>query len=95
MTTGHKKLTSSGIVANRPCVLNGFLIGVDGTNDPTITLYDDNDNADGNEVVPTNTYDSSLLGLNGAMFIEGVRCNRGLYCEITCSGTVEITVYYQ
>jgi hypothetical protein len=97
MTMSHKKITASGIVVNRKCILDGFLVGMDGSNDPTITLYDDNSAATGNEVVPTNTYDSSALGVNGVMFSnDGVRCEKGLYCEITIGGgAVEVTVFYR
>lgn len=97
MAIRHKKLTASGIISNGACVVHGFLIGADGTNDPTITLYD-NTSATGNEVVPTNTYDASLLGINGVIFGEpGIRCETGLYCEITVGGggAVEVTVYYR
>ena len=100
MTCGHKHLTFTAtggvIVANRPCVLYGYLVGLDNTNDATITIYDDESAASGNEVIPTNTYDASLLGVNGATLPgNGVKCNKGLYCHCTLSaGQAEVTVYY-
>uniref|UniRef100_A0A6M3KH57 Uncharacterized protein n=1 Tax=viral metagenome TaxID=1070528 RepID=A0A6M3KH57_9ZZZZ len=71
-------------------------MGVDGTNDPTVSLYDST-TATGTELAPTTTYDSSALGLNGFMIGHGyVECNNGLYVEITLgAGAVEIIVYYE
>ena len=94
MSTKHKKILTTQIVVNRPCRLMGFLIGTDGTNDPTITVYDGTTNS-GDEIVPTNTYDASILGLNGFMLDGmGIGAYDGLYCEITCSGVVEVVIYY-
>jgi len=72
-----------------------MLIGTDGSNDPTITVYD-NTAASGNEVIPTVTYNSGINGLNGVTLPgAGVRCENGIYIAITCSGNVEVTIYYK
>jgi len=95
MSITHKKVSTTQIVTDRSCRLMGFLVGTDGTNDPTITMYDGIATS-GNEVVPTNTYDASFLGLNGFMIGDvGIKCDHGLYCEITCAGAVEVVVYYK
>ena len=95
MATYHKKLTASGVISNCACDFRGFLIGTDGSNDPTVTFYD-NTAASGNEVIPTATYDASALGLNGVTLPDrGIRCETGLYCEISISaGAVEVTVFW-
>lgn len=84
--------TASGLVCGGPCIFQGFVLGTDGTNDPTITLYN-NVAASGQEVVPTTTYDASALGLNGATGFHQW-CDTGLYIAITCAGTVEVSVQY-
>ena len=87
------KKTSSGVVYAGPCIFHGFLVGTDGIDDPVITIYDHASKAEGQEVVPTTTYDASMLGLNGATGINQL-CAIGIYLEITCSGTVEVNVQY-
>jgi len=92
LSTSPVKKTASAVIYTGPAILHGFLIGTDGVNDPTITIYDYL-SAGGEEVVPTTTYDASQLGLNGATGIYQL-CAIGLYLEISCSGTVEVNVQY-
>ena len=54
----------SAVIYATACTLVGFLLGADGTNDPTITFYNGISAVSGNEVIPTCTYDASALGLN-------------------------------
>ena len=87
-------LTESGIAVQSNCVIYGFLLGMDGVNDPTITIYSNTTNS-GLEVVPTNTFDASALGVNGVILpSSGIRCSKGIYVEITCSGSCEVTIFY-
>ena len=87
-----KKITESGIAMAGPGIFCGVLVGTDGTNDPTITIYDHASTTSGTEVMPTTTFDASALGLNGFMPGFGILCQNGLYVEISCAGTVEVTV---
>ena len=83
------KLTSSGIARTGSCLLKGLLIGTDGTNDPTVTLFD-NTSAAGTEIIPTVTYDASVLGLNGVSLPPGgIHCTNGIYCEIAISEGID------
>lgn len=85
-------ISASAAVYTQRCYFRGFLLGMDGVNDPTITVYDNASTASGDEIIPTNTYDASALGLNGVMFPGlGRICKNGIYIEITCAGTVEVT----
>lgn len=86
--TQSKKITASGLIFTGECVFRGLLIGTDGTNDPTITVYDNTADS-GEEILPTNTYDASALGLNGVVSLD-IHCKNGLYVAITCNGTVEV-----
>lgn len=81
-----------------PCVFYGFLLGCDGAYDPQVTIFDSasTTTTGKTEIVPTNTYDSSALGLNGALPPVGIRCNEGITVTvaINASGDVEVTVLY-
>ena len=85
------KLSASGIVTSQPALMLGVQIGMDGTNDLTLTIYNGVSNA-GTEILPTNQYDASALGLNGVVMSYGKFCPDGIYVEITCSGTAEVVV---
>ena len=87
------KKTSTGIVYAGACILHGFLVGTDGVNDPTITIYDHASAASGEEVVPTSVYDASAFGLNGATGMYQF-CTNGLYLAISTSGACEVTIQY-
>lgn len=80
-----KKLATSGIAFTGHCLFAGMLIGTDGANDPTITVYDGTDNT-GTEVFPSNAYDASFLGLNSEVFPIPIECRTGIYVEITIGG---------
>lgn len=87
------KKTASGIVHTGHCWFGGLLLGMDGVNDVTVTVYDGIDNS-GTEIVPTNTYDSSSLGINGAQEGTLVVCSTGIYVEIT-GANAEVCVRYR
>lgn len=93
-SANSKKLSDSGVIFIGKGAILAFLIGTDGSNDPTITIYDGTDNT-GTEIVPTTTYDASALGINGAMFGFRKTCKTGCYVEISCSGTVEIVIDFK
>jgi len=83
--------TSDAQIFTGDCVLRGFLISTDGTNDVTIDLYD-NTSASGTELCPTFT----VLGANlygGCMSLD-VSCRTGIYLDITTTGTADVVVYY-
>ena len=76
------------------CRLNGFLIGTDGVNDPTIAFYDGSD-ATGIKRVPSNTYDASALGLNGFVSLgykTGIEFDSGMYIDISGSNVEVVPI---
>lgn len=83
-------MTASGIVTSKDAYLLGMQIGTDGVNDPTITIYKGTAAVQGNELVPTATYDAAKEGIQGfvAAYLKGAPS--GIYCEITCAGAVEV-----
>jgi hypothetical protein len=84
-----KKVAASAIIATGFTRFVGVLLSTDGTNDPVVTVYNALAATGGREVVPTNTYDASALGLNGAWFgHEGaIECDVGVYVAVTNLGT--------
>lgn len=89
-----KKLSASGIVTSKPAELTGFLLGTDGVNDISdLTIFNGTSNS-GDEVIPTSDYEADYKGLNG---VVGIRrdCADGIYCEFTCGGAAEVTVFFR
>lgn len=83
-------ITASAVIYTGPCLFGGVLIGgMDGVNDPTVTVYDGVDNT-GKEITPTATYDASGLNLNGVRGGDADVCFTGIYVEIT--GGAPVTV---
>lgn len=87
-----KKLSASGIAYTGSCKFHGFVLGCDGVNDITdLTIYDGLD-ATGDEIVPTSDYEADYKGLNGVVGLN-VACSNGIYCEFTCAGTAEVSLF--
>lgn len=87
------KVTSSAKITDGPAILFGVLVGTDETNDAVVTVFASTSNA-GTEAMPTTKFDASALGLNGFTLGYGKSCPAGIYVEITCAGTCEVTVDY-
>ncbi len=92
IATKVAQIDGGGLIHEGPAILFGLLIGTDGTNDPTLTVYD-NTTGSGKEVCPTNTYDASALGLNGFMPGAGIFCENGIFVDNDQTST-EVTVFY-
>lgn len=87
------RLTASALVHTGQGHLFSFLVGIDAVNDPIIAIYDDTDGATpGNQIVPSTTYDASILGINGAVFTVSKRFTTGLYVAIANIGTGSIVI---
>jgi len=87
--------TADKVAMNTSCYMWGYLVGCDGSNDPTVSIYDNATAASGTELIPTATYDASALGMNGAMFPEAVMAANGITVSVTLgSGTCEVVVLY-
>lgn len=86
------------MVVAAPCTFYGFALGMDGSADVQITVFDSKTTTTTGmeEIVPTNTYDASALGLNGCSFPQGISCNYGIAVTAASAawGACEVTVYY-
>ena len=74
------------------CVITGFLVETDGANDPTIDFWD-NTAGSGTQAIPSATYDTSVLGINGVMGLNK-EISTSLYVKITCASAAKVFVYY-
>jgi hypothetical protein len=87
------RLTATGVVMNAPGFLHGVLVGTDGTNTVTITLYDNASAGSGTKLTPAFT----VLGTVGAQMIifPSVWCKAGIHATIAVAGggTTEIIFY--
>ena len=86
--------TSSGQVFTGRSSILGMLIGTDGINDPTVILYDGTSDS-GTKKTPSADQPATQEGFFG--FMPGdlsIPCTDGIYCKITCTGTVDVIVYY-
>lgn len=96
ITLKAKKMSASGVVCAEECFYGGFVLGTDGVNNPTITIYDNAAAASGTELTPTAEYDATLLGLNGHEKGKVTIANNGIYFEMNAGGGAhEATVYYR
>ena len=86
------RLTSSAAVHSGACFLGSVLIGTDGVNDPVVAVYNNTSASDATRVVPSVTYDASVLGLNGVVLEFAMYCDTGLYVNITNIGSGEVIV---
>ncbi|MFA5377516.1 MAG: hypothetical protein WC455_17325 [Dehalococcoidia bacterium] len=84
--------TSSGIVATGPGVLTQIIVGTDGTNSPTIDLYD-NTAASGTKLVPQWYVYTSAFERIATLPIDNERFFNGLYVNI--SGTANVVLLYK
>ena len=90
-----KKMTAAGQIYEGKGFLCAALLGMDETNDVSWSLHDGLDNT-GNELIPTNKYDASVLGLNGAVLPYMVEFWDGLYLDMTIDGggDAELVAHY-
>ena len=94
-----KTITESGSIINVPCWFVNFKLGSDNANDPQVTVYDSNGAPAGTptELVPTNPYDASAMGLNGISGDQSY-ARYGIYVVIEAvgggafGGAAEVTI---
>jgi hypothetical protein len=79
---------NGGAIYAGPGKFSSLFIGLDGSNDAQITIYDNATAASGKEVLPTTIFDASALGLNGFTLGSGSALDfvNGLYVLVEASG---------
>ena len=91
-TRSSDEQTADGIIANRTAILCGVMIISDGTNDPTVILYD-NTAASGAKLFERSV-DVSVEGFGSYIELPCVKADNGIYLDITGTGASCI-VYYK
>lgn len=84
--------TADSLIFTGTCFFRGFIVQPDGTNDVSLTFYD-NTSATGNKIVATMTF----KGTGGPQALQlpvKIQCFNGIYVDVTTAGTVEYTVFF-
>jgi hypothetical protein len=94
-TSGSK--TASGVIMAGPGRWFGTVVTPDGSNDVTVTMYDNASAGSGTKLAPSMTFagDGGTQALQPP--IEPVDCINGIYVTATVAGggTVEFVTYYE
>jgi len=85
--------TADAVISDSSCFFKGMLVQPDGTNDVTITLYDNASAASGSKVIATMTF-AGDGGPQALTIPVRIKCTNGIYADITTSGTVEYSIFY-
>ncbi len=88
------RLTATTQVHDGEGFIFSMLIGSDTVNDPVVAIHDcaTGDQAAGNQIVPSATYDASILGINGVVFKISKQFTSGLYVAIANIGTGSVVI---
>ena len=87
--------TAAAAITTSSGIFHGLIVSTDGTNAVTVSIYDNASAASGMELIPTTVITSSSSDRVQAISISpAVRYHKGVYVDITTSGTVTYKVYY-
>jgi len=94
--TKTARITESASICTGSGFLFSILVGTDNTNDPVVAAYDDTDaTTAANRIIPSVTYDASVLGLNGVVMQFPKKFTTGLYIAIANIGSGEVVIDYR
>jgi len=88
------RIVSSTLIHDIPCFLAKIVIGSDGTNNPVMAVYNEDDDSQtaAAEILPSQTYDAIALGLNGIVYQFMEYLDTGLYVAISNIGSGSVVV---
>ncbi len=90
------RATASAAIYTGAGFIFSMLIGTDTVNDPVVSVHDAvNGDTAANEIIPSNTYDASILGINGAVFHFAKHFSTGLYVKIANIGSGSVVIDYR
>lgn len=90
------RATESTLIHTGPGFLFSMLIGTDTINDPVVSIHDAlNGDTAANEIIPSNTYDASVLGINGLVLHFAKHFSTGLYVKIANMGSGSVIADYR
>jgi len=88
--------TGTASVVDKSCYLKGFLITTDGTNAVTFDVYDYVSGTSNTtyRMLPSMTVTTSATNRVTSISLPWVKAARGIFVQITCSGTVSYQTFY-
>lgn len=90
------RATASALIFTGAGFLFSMLLGSDTINDPVVSVHDAlNGDTATNEIIPSNTYDASALGINGLALHFAKHFSTGLYLKIANIGSGSVVVDYR
>lgn len=88
--------TADASVLKSAGYLYSMVVATDGTNNVTFDLYDNASAASGDKLLPSFTIVTATTNVFTAVnFKTPLAYNKGVYVDITTSGTVGYTLYYR
>ncbi len=88
--------TADAVIVSGIGVFRGVWVATDGTNAVTISIYNNATTNTGIELIPTTVITSATNDRAQGVFLPfNVRYDKGIYVDITTSGTVKYVVYYR
>jgi hypothetical protein len=91
----HSEQTATAAITTASGYFGGVILATDGTNNVTISVYDNASAASGTKLLPTTVVTTSAANRSTAIDVNpAVRFYNGIYVEITCAGTVTYHVHY-
>ena len=85
---------SSALAVSGRSVFYGIAVKPDGTNNVTLTVYDNTVASGTNYIIPNSIDINAGVGLATISDDDGVAVTNGVYVEVTTSGTCSYQVYY-
>lgn len=87
-------LSASAQIKTGKTYVSGVFVITDSVNPATVTLYDSvGVGTNANTIAKVSA--TSTTGANSLAFISRVRCDTGLYCQITGTGAPQAIVLYE
>ena len=85
---------ASALAVNGRSVFYGIAVQPDGTNNVTLTLYDNTVASGTNYIIPSSIVINAGVGLATISDDDGLPVTNGIYVEVTTSGACSYQVYY-
>lgn len=86
--------TGAALIISARAEFHGITITGDGTNAVTVDIYN-NTEGSGEKISPTLNFSQSATSKTQAYGVSPpVRCDKGIYIDVTTAGTVSYTVYF-
>ena len=90
--TSSGEKSADAVIRSSPGALCGVLINTDGTENITVKIYDHATAASGTVIYEQTVKGADITG--GGLFSTPVNCDKGIYLDVTSSGTIKVLVFH-